>query len=336
MRIVSLQKTLGRTVDGFDEFIEGLLELKTRGIDITGVFELVDRRAAAVFSILLDGTETVKQFKERLSEASGVMERQAAIQLDSISYRAKLAKESWKAFMLELDSGDSVISKTVKGLLSLSDALLIGMGKPDVLIENTMHEILTQSTNIRRLYEENNVKLNLAQEEEYKDVLNKTRDYYSKLYAIQEHYNRKVEIVKNLYPGDASLTIGLKNELVKQYKLLEKEFPNIVGELAGERSLIIEKASKPYVDAFNELAKSSNSAYDAFELSIKNLIKAKKRALSANDIDQAEVFVKAINGIGDAYERISGLKLMTVSKNDGIAKLRKKLEYEKQVALELG
>ena len=59
-------------------------------------------------------------------------------------------------------------------------------------------------------------------------------------------------------------------KLVKQYKLLEKEFPNIVGELAGERSLIIEKASKPYVDAFNELAKSSNSAYDAFELSIKN------------------------------------------------------------------
>ena len=75
MRIVSFVKTLGRTVDGFDEFIEGLLELKTRGIDITGVFELVDRRAAAVFSILLDGTETVKQFKERLSEASGVMEK---------------------------------------------------------------------------------------------------------------------------------------------------------------------------------------------------------------------------------------------------------------------
>ena len=70
----------------------------------------------------------------------------------------------------------------------------------------------------------------------------------------------------------------------------------------------------------------------------KILIKAKKRALSANDIDQAEVFVKAINGIGDAYERISGFKAAddSNSKNDGIAKLRKKLEYEKkQVALEL-
>ena len=53
--------------------------------------------------------------------------------------------------MLELDSGDSVISKTVKGLLSLSDALLIGMGKPDVLIENTMHEILTQSTEYKEV-----------------------------------------------------------------------------------------------------------------------------------------------------------------------------------------
>ena len=67
----------------------------------------------------------------------------------------------------------------------------------------------------------------------------------------------------------------------------------------------------------------------------KILIKAKKRALSANDIDQAEVFVKAINGIGDAYERISGFKAADDSnKYDGIAKLRKKLELEKQIAIE--
>lgn len=300
-------KTLGRTVDGFDDFIEGLIEMKNRGIDITGVFELVDRRAAAVFSILLDGTETVKQFKERLEDASGVMETQAAVQLDSIAYRAKLAKESWKAFILEMDSGNSIVSQTVKGFLSLSDALITVMSDPSIRTEQIMSDILNKSEDIRRIYLANSVKLNLAQKEEYDEILEKTREYYSKLQAANEQYAKRVEFARQAPASQRPLLIGnAKAALQAEITQLQQDFPNMIGELAGIQSLIVSKASKPYVDAFNDLAESSGDAYKAFEISIKNLIELKKTALSANDKEQAEVYVKAINDIGNAYEKISG------------------------------
>jgi len=37
-------KTLGRTVNGFDDFLASLIELNKKGIDLSGIFELVDKR----------------------------------------------------------------------------------------------------------------------------------------------------------------------------------------------------------------------------------------------------------------------------------------------------
>lgn len=106
-------KTLGRTVNGFDEFLVALVELKNKGADLTDIFQLVDRRAAATFSILLDGVSTVEQFRSKLEESAGVMRDQAAVQLESLTFKTKLLKNTWEGFILSIDSGDGVLSKVL-------------------------------------------------------------------------------------------------------------------------------------------------------------------------------------------------------------------------------
>lgn len=325
-------KTLGRTVDGFDDFIAGLIELKGRGIDITGVFELVDRRAAAVFSILLDGTETVKEFKEKLQDASGVMETQAAVQLDSIAYRAKLAGESWKAFILEMDSGNGVISETVKWFLSLSDAIITAMGDPVLSAEKMSISIEKSSNDVRRIMKEGYMKLNAAQKDEYDELLAKTREYYEKLDKIQSDYYEKVRNAPQGIAGAIPIA-NFKNQLKAELLALQKEFPNIIGELASERSLLLSGDSKRFVDYFNDLAKSTGNATKAFEVTIKKLLEFKKTAKEANDTLYVEKYTIAIKKVGDAYEKISGFSAAQAEEDSG--KIDKTIQNRIKAEIEL-
>lgn len=325
-------KTLGRTVDGFDDFIAGLIELKGRGIDITGVFELVDRRAAAVFSILLDGTETVKEFKEKLQDASGVMEEQAAVQLDSIAYRAKLAGESWKAFILEIDSGNGVISEAVKGFLSLSDAIITALGDPVLSAEKLSISIEKSSNDVRRIMAEGYMKLNAAQKDEYDELLAKTREYYGKLDKIQSDYYEKVRNAPQGIAGAIPIA-KFKNELKAELLALQKEFPNIIGELASERSLLLTGDSKRFVDYFNDLAKSTGNATKAFEVTIKKLLEFKKTAKEANDTLSVEKYTIAIKKVGDAYEKISGFSAAQAEADSG--KVDKTIQNRIKAEIEL-
>jgi TP901 family phage tail tape measure protein len=119
-------KTLGRTVDGYDDFIAGMIELKKRGADLGNTFELVDRRAAAAFTIILNGINTVEEFKKKLEDASGVMKQQASVQLDTITNSAKLAKNSFDSLVLSIDHGSGIVSTSIRTVVG-EVASLVGV-----------------------------------------------------------------------------------------------------------------------------------------------------------------------------------------------------------------
>ena len=122
-----LVKTVGHTINNFDELIEAMIQLKKDGADLGDTFELVDRRAAATFTILLEGVNTVEQFKEKLKESAGVMKEQTAVQLDSITNKTKLLRNAFDAFILSLDKGDGALSKFIKNYAGfLTDILAVG------------------------------------------------------------------------------------------------------------------------------------------------------------------------------------------------------------------
>ncbi len=117
-------KTLGRTVNGFDEFIAALIELKERGVDINDTFELVDRRAAATFSVLLQGVSSVEQFKQKLEESAGVMRDQAGVQMESLTFKTKQLKNSWDGLILSIDSGNGALSNALGSAIVQAQSLL--------------------------------------------------------------------------------------------------------------------------------------------------------------------------------------------------------------------
>lgn len=130
-------KTLGHTVNGFDEFIASLIELKKRGADLNDTFELVDRRAAATFTILLEGVDSVEQFKQKLEDSAGVMKEQTAVQLDSVTNKMLLLKNSFNAMILSLDSGDGVLSNWLKDSSSWLSTIINQLTNAKELAINT-------------------------------------------------------------------------------------------------------------------------------------------------------------------------------------------------------
>ena len=53
---------------------------------------------AAAFTTFKEGVDSIEKFKTSLEDAYGVMAKQTAVQLESLSFKWKLAKESFKCY----------------------------------------------------------------------------------------------------------------------------------------------------------------------------------------------------------------------------------------------
>ena len=115
-----LSKELGGTVHGFDGFRSVLQKAKDEGWNMEKIFGVITQRATAAFTIFKNGTEELDKFREANMNAAGTMREQTAVQLESITFQAKLAKESFHALWLEMDKGDNVLSSALKGWMLLS------------------------------------------------------------------------------------------------------------------------------------------------------------------------------------------------------------------------
>lgn len=138
-------KTLGRTVNGFDDFLEALIELKSKGADLSDTFELVDRRAAATFTILLQGVTSVEQFKRKLEESAGVMKDQTAVQLDTITNKIKLLQNSFDSLILSVDKGDGQVSNFLKNTTGWLSTIINQLtSAKDIALNTDWKQVATQ------------------------------------------------------------------------------------------------------------------------------------------------------------------------------------------------
>jgi TP901 family phage tail tape measure protein len=120
----NLNKKVGMTVNGFDDFVEALWELNRQGVDLEDVFGIMDRRAASAFTLILRSAESLEEFRKALQESGGAADRMARIQLESLTNKTKLARNAWQGFVLSLDKGEGALSRTMKaGLDVFTDAV---------------------------------------------------------------------------------------------------------------------------------------------------------------------------------------------------------------------
>ena len=120
----ALAQKLGGAVGSSDELLTALEQLKDEGVDLNEILQLTDRRSAGAFATFLDGTKTTRELIGSLRDAGGTAQRMADIQLQSVQSRMKLLNSAWQGWILSMDSGNGLISKTIKGVANLGAKFL--------------------------------------------------------------------------------------------------------------------------------------------------------------------------------------------------------------------
>lgn len=69
-----LSKALGRTVHSTVDLLPALIELREKGIDLAGAFNLTGKTSVAAFNLFLDGAEKVGSLREKLDDTSKTAE----------------------------------------------------------------------------------------------------------------------------------------------------------------------------------------------------------------------------------------------------------------------
>lgn len=335
-------KTLGRTVNGFDDFLAALVELKSRGANLTDIFQLVDRRAAATFTILLDGVSTVEEFRKKLEESAGTMEKQAAVQLDSITYKATLLKESWKSMIIEMDDSTNVITKLAKWFLTLGQNMVSALGDPSKQVSNILANINTENSNIENLILGGFVKLSEAERQIYDEKKKRVGEYYVEISDLETRYQKQVsDLTKIGEASGANMAIPIasaKIEFGKQLKEIQGDFEG-VNEMISSLSIeTTNKALKPYVDEFVRLTKETKNLDEAWLIQVSRLSKLRDAYPKASL--NAQIYQKAIAAVTAEYDKLNktGLNIPSATTDKELSKRlaqeKSILEIKKKIALE--
>ena len=90
----TLNKKLGKTVQGLPQFVEALKQMKDESFGLTEATELLDKRSAPAFLALIGNIEGLEGSLETLNNAEGAVTRMAAIRLDNLEGDFTLLKSA--------------------------------------------------------------------------------------------------------------------------------------------------------------------------------------------------------------------------------------------------
>lgn len=94
------------------------------GISVTDAMDEVGRTAQTALLVLSKSKDSVNDLADALDNAAGSAERMAKEQLESLSGKIVLMTSAWDGFILSLESGDGVISRVFKNIVtSITEAL---------------------------------------------------------------------------------------------------------------------------------------------------------------------------------------------------------------------
>ena len=80
-----LAKSLGGSVETFDELIDGLITLDEQGVSLGETLELTDKRSVAAFNRFLEGAESARTLKDGITDVNKELQAMVDIQLDTLA-----------------------------------------------------------------------------------------------------------------------------------------------------------------------------------------------------------------------------------------------------------
>ena len=103
---------------------EGLEQVANSEDKLSTATKLVGKNAATAFLILADGRAITDDYADGLRNAGGAADEMAKTQLDTLGGQLKILNSAWEGFVLSIEDGDGVISKALRGALSIVTGLL--------------------------------------------------------------------------------------------------------------------------------------------------------------------------------------------------------------------
>ncbi len=114
-----LAKSLGGSVNTFDDIIDGLIELRKRGINVAEALKLTDRRSVAAFSSFISGAESARELRNSLNDVSGELERISEERLKTVAGSTELLRSAWMGLTLAFEKSNGTIKSTIDWLTKL-------------------------------------------------------------------------------------------------------------------------------------------------------------------------------------------------------------------------
>lgn len=202
--------------------------------------ELFGKENATVAVILANSTEKIEAQTKALENSAGSAEKLAKEKLNSIAGSMKLFSSAWEGFLLNVEKGDGIIAKSVRGIIDMGTAFL-GLITPmkrvsDSLIDEqkalNMSVIKIQSSNTSN---EERKRLIIQLKEEYpafnkylKDENATTQEVWEALRKVNAEYvkritlQKQVEVVEKASQKVADKVVKQQNELYKVMQNLDR------------------------------------------------------------------------------------------------------------------
>lgn len=311
-----LAKSLGGSVNTFDDIINGLIELRKRGIDVAEALELTDKRSVAAFSAFISGAESARELRDSLKDVSGELERISAERLNTVEGSTKLLKSAWEGLTLAFQGSNGAIKDTIDWLTKL-------IGKTQQLLFST-ETFISQSADkytkqFQEYYAKNGAEATQAYIESFTKGFEEWNEKAGKEAGRDPVLNRWLGIGKN--QNAAKAATNSLSAIRQAANVVLMQIENDTQEAADRAARDAEQAAQ---DARNRAAELSKEQKKAIEAAKKQRIADRKAVIDAIQLEISVTAAGTDKMLSLRQDKINAQRQLELEQN------RQKVASEKQ------
>ena len=117
-----LSQAMGKPVHSVEEFGEALAEMRKKGMDLNDILKMVGVRSTAAFAVFADNAETLKDFKQSITDCGDAMGEMEQKQINTLQGSITILNSAWEGLMLTFSESNGTIKNVVDSLSELLQA----------------------------------------------------------------------------------------------------------------------------------------------------------------------------------------------------------------------
>ena len=117
-----LATALGRPVRSVEEFGEALKEMRERGMSLNDILSMVGVRSTAAFAVFADNADTLKDFKDSITDCADALQGMVDEQLNTLQGSVTILKSAWEGLMLSFSESNGTLKEITDALTDLLQA----------------------------------------------------------------------------------------------------------------------------------------------------------------------------------------------------------------------